>query len=257
MDRSRMGLFSALFASQGLFLWMYLSTHSVEGLAQAGLLEGGRDIALSELTARYAAEWRHGLVGLWPVYVPGFLAVTITTWLWSIGRSLHRVDLELAVISGLALGAASLLTPIVAQLVLRDMRNELGVVAMGPPGGPTITGVLLAIYSLLAWNAFVVSCHRLLWRRSLLPLLVPVILDLILYVIRPFTADDLVATWFGRAAAGDVLACTWLAAVPVLATLLIVAELRYEHRRVPANSLHRSPPAHHADLLLLRSGERS
>ena len=73
-----------MLAAQSLFLWMFFSTYTLEGMADAGALPVDRTTAY-----RYAAEWRHGLAGDWPLFVPGFFAVAVATWFWAFGRSLR------------------------------------------------------------------------------------------------------------------------------------------------------------------------
>ena len=84
--RARMRLSSsatlvALFFSQTLFLWMFYAAEGLEQMAKAGSVVASPPVNAVEVTYRYAADWRHGMAGGSPLYMPGFFAAAITTWL--------------------------------------------------------------------------------------------------------------------------------------------------------------------------------
>jgi hypothetical protein len=237
MDRirqRRLVLAAAMLASQTLFLWTYLAATGLEQMAAAGEIAFPGGQPRLDAAYRYAAEWRHGLTGLWPVYVPGFFAAALAVWFWSIGRPIRELLPELLLIMLAALAIAAALSPYGTALVIADFAASAAIVATAPPPAAGARGMILGFYSLLCWNAVVLAAHRALWGRSLRPLVIPVVLDAILILVRPFTFDDLVSTWTYRALAGQPAAVVYLLAVPALATLMVYRQLAWERRRAPA-----------------------
>jgi hypothetical protein len=228
-----------LWCSQALFLWMFFSTSVLERMADASVFQAPAAAGTRTIVYGYAAEWRHGLAGLWPVYVPGFFAVTVAAWAWSIGRPLKRLLPELLLLTGAAGACAFLLTPEGTRLALRDLHRELGIASAASGFNVSAQGVVLGIYSLLAWSAVVLACHRALWWRSLWPLLVPAAMDSLLFFIRPYTLDELVSTWLGRVSKGNLRAILCFAAVPGISAWLVAMHLRWEKRVGSAGKLPR------------------
>ena len=219
-----------LLAAQAFFLWMFLSTEPLERMAEAGRVRGGLPGEVRASAYRYAAEWRHGLAGGWPLYVPGFFAAAVVTWFWSFWRSLRRLIPECAGILCLALVAGLLAAPLGAELVARGFERETGLGCARPLPGPSAQGAMVGLCTLVAWTVVVLSCHRALWWRSYRPLLAPVLADLALVFARPFTFDDLVAVWVQRALGGQPLAIVSLLLVPTVAVFLVQAHLASERR---------------------------
>jgi DNA-directed RNA polymerase subunit RPC12/RpoP len=212
-----------MLAAQSLFLWMFFSTQGLEQMADAGALPVARETAY-----RYAAQWRHGLAGEWPLFVPGFFAVAVATWFWAFGRSLQNLLPRLAGYIVAATLVALVLSGVGGDIVLRDFLRETGVFARAAPAWPSVGGIGVGMYTIAAWNAVILAAHRALWWRSPWPLAVPAAMDAVLMVIRPFTFGDLVNTWWERTANGDPIAVVSLAAVPVLATWMAICHFSWE-----------------------------
>lgn len=104
--------------AQTLFLWMFFSAARIEQTVRLGSCSharGVRDDAdrrarLEFLADRFAAQWRHGMAGNSPLYMPGFFALGVTTWLWSIGRPLRRLGGEALLIALIATPGGALLS---------------------------------------------------------------------------------------------------------------------------------------------------
>ena len=214
-----------MLGAQSLFLWMFFSAQALERMADAGNLPVDRATAY-----RYAAEWRHGLAGDWPLFVPGFFAVAVATWFWAFGRPLRSLLPRLAGYIAIAAVVALALSGAGGDIVLRDFLRETGVSAGAATVSPSIEGIGVGLYTLAAWNAVILASHRALWWRSLWPLAVPVAMDAVLIAIRPFTFGDLVKTWWERSAHGDPTAVVSLAGVPLLATWMAMRHLSWERR---------------------------
>jgi hypothetical protein len=192
----------ALFFSQTLFLWMFYAAEGLEQMAKAGsvaaspsMLSGpsvllGSSINVVEVAYRYAADWRHGMAGGSPLYMPGFFAAAITTWLLACQRPLRQLCLQwfgllpFSIILAMALSSAGL------QLVIAGFTTQTGFQIVGDHRSFSSVGVFHGIYTLVSWCTFNVSSHQALRRRSLWPLLFPLVLSIILALIRPMTVGD-------------------------------------------------------------------
>jgi DNA-directed RNA polymerase subunit RPC12/RpoP len=130
------------------------------------------------------------------------------------------------------IAAATLLALVLSgagrDIVLRDLLRETGVFVLAAPVWPPMEGIGVGLYTLVAWNAVILASHRALWWRSLWPLAVPIAMDAMLIVIRPFTFGDLVNTWWERSTHGDPTAVVSLAAIPLLATWMANCHLSWE-----------------------------
>jgi hypothetical protein len=224
MNRSAWMRLILLVGAQAFFLWMFLSSASLEHMAEAGRF------ANPEAASRYASQWRHGMAGIWPVCAPGFFAAAAAAWFWSLGMPLRRLIPGILAVTLAALAVAAVFTGYGAALVLRDFEHDTGIRAQGSALGPTLRGTLTAWYSLVAWNALVLSAQRALWWRSYRPLLAPVVFDAVLLAIRPFTFDDLVSGWLHRAFSGDLGALSSLIAIPGVAAVLVHRQLAWERK---------------------------
>ncbi len=225
-----------LFAAQAFFLWMFFSTQGLERLAYAGACSGAATAAVRAAAYRYAAEWRHGLSGGWPVYVPGFFIAAAVTWFWSFGRPLRKLVPECAVIMTAATLAALAASPAGLRAVLDSFYADAGIACRGAVPPPEVAPVAIAVYTLVAWTILVLSCHRALWCRNYWPLIFPVIADAVLIVVRPFTFDDLMTTWFSRARQGEPIALASFALVPAISMVMVWGQLAWERRQRRAHA---------------------
>jgi hypothetical protein len=220
-----------LLLAEAFFLWMFLSTTPLERMADAGRIEGGPPDEVRELTYRYVAEWRHGLAGGWLLYVPGFFATAVATWFWSFGRSLRDLIPEYAAVTCLALVLAVLQTPAGTKLSCAGLVRDSALVCAPPFPALGFQGVMTGLYTLIAWSIVVLASHRALWWRSYWPLIVPVVTDVVLIMVRPFTFDDLVNTWIRQALSGQAIASLSLLLVPAVSAWLVLAQLAWERGR--------------------------
>jgi hypothetical protein len=213
----------ALFAAQSLFLWMFLAADPLEELADAGAFgPGARDAAYA-----FAAAWRHGMAGNSPLYMPGFFAVAAATWVWSEREPpasrwsrVRSVLLALLAAITVTLTAVSLdPTTVVASFEQTTM-----LAAREAARAPRQHALVVGLYTLATWSAFVVGSRLALARRSLLPLAPVPVLTAGLVAIRPWTVDDFTATWGRRSLEGDPVAIGSLVAVLLLAIVLVARE---------------------------------
>src|SRR6266542_1830782 len=114
----------ALWAALCFFLWMFLAAKSLERTAAAGRFlsaDGSGAVALAE---RYSLEWRHGMVGDWPLYAPGLFAVAIAAVLWSLGRTSRGLIVQGGPALLLALIAAKLLAPLGTRWLIPSFERD-------------------------------------------------------------------------------------------------------------------------------------
>jgi hypothetical protein len=183
-----------LLAAQTFFLWMFFSTAAFE-----------RD-AIDPDVHRFAARWRHGMTGRWLLHVPGFLASAVAVWVWGLGRTTRDLVRGSSAIIAMSTALALPLAPVGSELVARDYVRERGPVSHTWSRISSGKAVLLGVYTLFTWTAVVLSLQAALVRWSWWPLLIPVVLDAVLIVVRPFTFGDLVGFWAERTQAGDPIA---------------------------------------------------
>ena len=220
-----------LFLAQAFFLWMFFASQGLERLADAGACSGAAGpTELRAAAYRYAAEWRHGLSGGWPLYVPGFFLAAVVTWFWSFGRALRKLVPECLATMAIAYVAALATAPAGTHAVIQAVAADMGIICRGAVLAPTIVQSAVGIYTLAAWTILVLACHRALWWRKYWPLAIPVATDGILIALRPFTFDDLVATWFTRVSRGELLAVVSLILVPAISLFMVWRQLVWERR---------------------------
>lgn len=215
-----------LLATHTLFLWMFFSADSV-----AQLLVPGRPDLDMIAAARFAAQWKHGMAGNSPLYMPGFFAVGLVTWLWSIGRPLRGLVAEWLAILAIAFSLAAILAPLGAVHAIEAFERSFGLPDVAATARPSLGSMVLSTLTLFSWTAAIVCTQLSIRQRSVKPMALPVFLHYVLLVIRPWAINDFTTQWFGDTARGRPVAVLSLVAVPVLVGGLILYQLRREHLR--------------------------
>jgi hypothetical protein len=215
-----------LLVSASFFLWMFLAAAPLEELADSGGLAGpaGTDVIVQGY--RVAADWRHGMAGNSPLYMPGFFALAVGAWLW--GESSRTSVIPLIVQGGIILAACHVIASSCADLatasVVEASERVAGLTVIAPwPAAPS-RAAAQGLYTAATWMVVVVSCRRALARRSPVPLALVPPMAVLLALVRPWTVDDFVALWIVRASAGDVVALGSAAAIPLVASFLVLTE---------------------------------
>lgn len=218
-----------LWGAQLLFLWMFFSADGLEHSANAGYLysSDGRDVA--RMASQYASDWRHGMSGGWPVYVPGFFAVAIATWVWPGQRSMKRLLVEALCISVASTVAAMFLAPAGTAQIVKAFRSDWDIQWIGSLAGPTSRGIIHGLNTLLTWTVFVLSSKKALRKKSFRPYWLPLALAIGLALTRPITADHLIWTWYQGILHADERAIASLLLVLLVAVCLALFQ-RWEDR---------------------------
>jgi hypothetical protein len=220
-----------LCGAQFLFLWMFFAADGLEHAAKAGYLysSDGRDVA--RIASQYASDWRHGMSGGWPVYVPGFFAVAIATWVWPAQRCVKRLLVEALFVSLASTLAAVYLAPAGSIQIVKAFRNDWDIRLMGNLTGPTYRGIGHGLNTLLTWTIFVLSSKKALRRKSFRPYWLPLCLAIGLALTRPMTADHLIWAWYQGVLRADERAIVSLLLVLVVGVCLALFQ-QWEDRRV-------------------------
>jgi hypothetical protein len=220
----------ALFTAQTLFLWMFFVAGGLERLAELGHIIGPASMNVKAAAFDFAARWRHGMAGGWPLYMPGFFVTAVALWRRAADLSLRRVVVECAVTGALAVITAWLLAPSGASLAMDSFHAETGLrCARDWPGAPgRVIGQ--GVFTLICWNSFVLTGRLAIIRKSFRPLLVPAALSVVLISIRPFTVDDFTSLWAQRVWQGAPVAIFSALLIPLLSALLVWTLLRSRNR---------------------------
>ena len=217
---------AALLGAAGFFLWMFLAAAPLETLAATGGLAGRHEADVVAEGYRVAAAWRHGMAGNSPLYMPGFFALAVAAWFWA--DSSRTPAMRLIVEGGIILTGGHVVGRLCAGLAAESIVAAcervagLTVVALWP--APPWRAAAQGLYTAATWIVFVVACRRALALRSLVPLACVPAMAIVLASVRPWTANDFVALWIVRAVAGDAVAIGSAAAIPVLASCLVLTE---------------------------------
>ena len=208
-----------LIGAASLFLWMFLAASALELQA----VDSGVAPLVRERAFRFAADWRHGMAGNSPLYMPGFFALAVTTWVWAGSRNWHRLLVDGALALTVSLVVATVVAKPGGEAVVRAFAMSTGLPL--PTGHvvshlPALAPVLAGLYTAIAWMSFVCGCRFALRLRSWLPLVPAALLTIPLTFVRTWTVDDFTSLWLERAAAGDLVAVGSLVAIPVVGSLL-------------------------------------
>lgn len=219
----------ALAIADALFLWMFLSVADVDVTGNT-LMATGHPV-LGQAVQVFAADWRHGLNGHSPLFMPGFVVLTPAVWYWS-GRQSIAALLRggaLALVAGflLALFAAPFGRAAAARAFVDQFHFAV------QPGSRAIwQAAPICAFTAISWTVLVVAIRRAITTGASRPLALVVVLYALLGFARHwwsldhFRKGDDVARWETRAAQGDAAAIASLVAVPLLALLLAKTTVR-------------------------------
>ena len=213
-----------------LFLWMFFAASTLERTADVGGISGppGRDARA--VAYEFAAKWRHGMAGNSPIYMPGFFAAAVALWFWSAGKSFLRVVAEGAILISAASLCAALLAPIGAPLVRRDFVTQEGFTVSAATSG-TWVAFAQGVYSLLTWSTFIIAARFSVTLRSPMPLLVPLVLNIVLALVRPWTVADFTSRWMRQTLAGETTAVVSFLLVPIISGFMAWVEVRSARKK--------------------------
>lgn len=209
-----------LWVALSFFLWMFLASEGLEQTATAGRFGGANVSNLAAVAERYSYEWRHGMVGDWPLYVPGFFAVTIAVVLWSRGRAIRHLVAWGALALALALLSAKLLAPLGTWWLILSFERDADLVLQGSARGATWTTALPGMLTVVSWATLIVAVQVSAARRSIWPLLLPLGCYGALAMLRPGALGDLVRPWAQALWRGNGVAIVSTVMIPLVVVAL-------------------------------------
>ena len=209
-----------------LFLWMFFAAAALERTADLGGISAppGRDARA--VAYEFAAKWRHGMAGNSPLYMPGFFAAAVAIWFWCAGKSLPRILGEGFVLVSAASLFAAALAPVATPHILKGFVEQEGVAVSYSTSSWTWVASAQGVYSLLTWGTFIIALRLSVKLRTPRPLLVPLILNVVLALVRPWTVADFTSLWVHQALNGESTAVLSFLLVPAAAGFIAWAELR-------------------------------
>ena len=216
------------------FLWMFFTAATLEHTAELGWISPAPGRDARTVAFDFAARWRHGMSGNSPLYMPGFFAVAIAVWFWCAGKSLRRTIAEGLVLLGAAAVCATLLAPYTAPLILSDFVEQEGLNVSRASSSGTWIAWAQGVYSLLTWSTLIIASRWAIKLKSFKPFLVPLVLNLILASVRPWTVADFTSQWVTQALEGEPVAVISFLIIPINAGFMAWVELRPTPRRTAA-----------------------
>lgn len=161
-----------------------------------------------------------------PLYMPGFFAVAIAAWFWCAGKRLKRLLVEGLALLAAAAVCAALLAPYAAPRILADFVTQEGFSVSNAATSGTWIAWAQGVYSLLTWSTVIIASRWAIKLRSLKPLLIPLVLNIILGLVRPWTVADFTSQWVRQTVAGEPIAVISFLLVPIISAFLAWVELR-------------------------------
>lgn len=213
------------------FLWMFFAAATLERTADMGWISASAGRDAHAIAYEFAARWRHGMSGNSPLYMPGFFAVAIASWIWCDKKSLLRILSEGFTLFAVAAVCAAGLAPYAAAWIVSDFSEQAGVsISQFYTAGRWIAWAQ-GVYSLLTWTTVIIASRWSIKLRSPKPLLIPLVLNFVLAFVRPWTVADFTSQWLKEALDGEPTAVISFMLVPILSAFLAWVELRYPKQR--------------------------
>jgi K+-transporting ATPase A subunit len=161
-----------------------------------------------------------------PLYMPGFFAVAIASWFWCNNKSLLRILSEGFTLLAVAAVCAAMLAPYAARRIVSDFSEQAGVSVSQFCTAGTWIAWAQGVYSLLTWSTIIIASRWSIKLRSPKPLLIPLVLNFVLALVRPWTVADFTSQWVKEVLDGEPTAVISFLLVPILSAFLGWVELR-------------------------------
>ena len=167
--------------------------------------------------ARLAVEWRHGMRGDWPLYMPGFVGLTLAiAWWWRTTTGHYRAGVgAISLIIATAIGV--LLAPHMTLAVQHVISVNGSVESALNVRAVSGRAIVLGAFTILCWMLFIGCAIVAVQRRRPLFLVGAAPGFATLHCIREGAAAEVVQTWISRAGSKEPAAWFSLAMIPVAA----------------------------------------
>jgi hypothetical protein len=90
------------------------------------------------------------------------------------------------------------------------------------------------VYSLLTWSTLIIAARWSIKLKSPKPLLIPLVLNLVLAFVRPWTVADFTSQWVRQALDGEPVAVISFLLVPIISGIMAWVELRPKLQKIAA-----------------------
>lgn len=220
------------------FLWMFFAAATLERTADLGWISASAGRDARAIAYEFAARWRHGMSGNSLLYMPGFFAVAIASWIWCDKKSLLRILSEGFTLLAMAAVCAAGLAPYAAARIVSDFSEQAGVSISQFYTAGTWIAWAQGVYSLLTWTTVIIASRWSIKLRTPKPLLIPLVLNVVLAFVRPWTVADFTSQWLRQTMDGEPAAVISFLLVPTLSAFLTWVELRHpKHKSASARRL--------------------
>jgi hypothetical protein len=121
---------------------------------------------------------------------------------------------------------ATLLAPLAAPRIAAGFVTHEGFGVSRAAAAGTWISTAQGVYSLLTWSTLIIAARWSIKLRSLKPLLVPLVLNIILALVRPWTVADFTSLWARQFLEGEPVAVVSFLLIPMSAGFIVWVELR-------------------------------
>jgi hypothetical protein len=143
---------------------------------------------------------------------------------------------EGAILISAAFGCAALLAPFAAPRILNAFVAEKGFNVSHATSSGTWVASAQGVYSLLTWSTAIIASRLAIRHRSLKPLIIPLVLNLILAFVRPWTVGDFTSRWVRQTLDGETTAVISFVLVPIISGFMAWVELRSPRKKAWATA---------------------
>ncbi|MGI8971293.1 MAG: hypothetical protein ACR2HB_11395 [Dehalococcoidia bacterium] len=199
---------------------MYFSAAGFLQTAEACGLSSSACQEIAVAAHRFADDWKHGMLGGWPVFVPGFFLLTLATALWSRDRSWREIVGQGIGVIIIATIVARALAPLGTARLFPIFEHAAGLMVQRRPIDPPLGRSATGVFTLVSWCSLVIAYQYAVIRHRVWPLIPPIGVSVLLNGVRPGELRSLVEPWTQRLQTGDPVAVHTTILIPLLLALL-------------------------------------
>jgi hypothetical protein len=213
----RAWLLLALGAVYTFYVWMFVASEGVVLLARHGACTGPDVIVTAK---HFAADWRHGMTGHSPLYLPGFFLLSAVTWLWANDQPVRRLLREaipllaIATLVGIALAPRG-----TAHLVGEFVARESVTCTQTTTSEVSPWRLFLGLFTLTSWSVVIAGINHAVARRGWRVLRIPAAFAATALALRPPTRWPVI--WVHHIADGKLVAIASVVFIPLVAAMLM------------------------------------
>lgn len=212
----RLWLLAALGVVCTFYVWMFVASEGVVLLAKHGACTGPDVVVAAK---HFASDWRHGMTGDSPLYLPGFFMLAATTWLWANDQPVRRLIREALPILGLATMVGIAFAPVGTEhLVQAFEARAAAVCTQATTTELSLWRLFLCLFTMTSWSTLIAGVNHAVTRRGWRILRVPAAFAATAIALRPPTRWPVL--WVRHIAAGDLVAVGSIIFIPLVIVML-------------------------------------